>query len=180
MKQIVRVIGGKYRGQKLHFPAIAGLRPTSDRIRETLFNWLMHDIREACVLDAFSGSGALGFEAVSRGAQKVVMVEKSKEAAKTLQKQANLWQSDNISIVCQDVLHYLQQTEVKFDIIFLDPPFNSPWLQPAIDLLLKKQLIENEGLVYVETRADFSFSFDPLNLIKEKRAGQVCYRLLKR
>lgn len=180
MQQTVRIIGGKYRGRKLRFPAVTGLRPTSDRIRETVFNWLMHDIRGACVLDAFAGSGALGFEAASRGAKKVVLVEKSKEAAKALQEQADLWKADNIIVICHDVLQYLQQTDETFDLVFLDPPFNSPWLQPTMDILLQRKLIANQGLVYVETNIHKSFDSSLLDLIKEKKAGQVQYRLLKR
>lgn len=179
MKQTVRIIGGKYRGRKLLFPDIPGLRPTSDRIRETLFNWLMHDIRDACVLDAFAGSGALGFEASSRGAKKVVMVEASKEAEKSLRKQALLWDVENVTINCQDVLHYLQRTDETFDIVLLDPPFDSHMLQPTIDLILKRQLLVEHGLMYVETRSDTTFDYSSMQLIKEKKAGQVCYRLLK-
>lgn len=86
MKQVVRIIGGLYRGKKLHFPDVEGLRPTPDRVRETLFNWLMHDIREARCLDAFAGSGALGLEAFSRGAARVVFLEQSPKAYAHLQK----------------------------------------------------------------------------------------------
>lgn len=179
MKQTVRIIAGKYRGRKLQFPVIEGLRPTSDRIRETLFNWLINDIRNARVLDAFAGSGALGLEAASRGAKKVVLVESAKPAADALRKQAKSWGTENVVIINQDVLKYLQHTEDTFDIVFLDPPFDSTWLKPTVDVIMKRQLICSQGLLYVETNTRQSFENDRLQLIKEKIAGQVCYRLMK-
>ena len=179
MKQMVRIIGGKYRGRKLHFPDIKGLRPTSDRIRETLFNWLMYDIQDASVLDAFAGSGALGFEAASRGARSVVMVEASKIATNGLRKQADLWGDVTTTILCQDVLDYLQHCKNAFDIIFLDPPFGTQLLNSAIDLILKRNLLAPQGIIYVETSITNSFDASVLTIIKEKKAGQVCYRLLK-
>ncbi|WP_367606334.1 16S rRNA (guanine(966)-N(2))-methyltransferase RsmD [Legionella sp. W05-934-2] len=180
MKQSVRIIGGKLRGRKIHFPDIPGLRPTADRVRETLFNWLMHDIRDACVLDAFAGSGALGFEAASRGAANVIMVESSPEAAQSLRKQADILALENVNIVCQDVLHYLQQTTIAFDIVFLDPPFASELLLPSLDLIDQRGLLSQQGLVYVETNANSPFDAPFMQVMKEKKAGQVRYRLLKR
>ena len=180
MNQEVRIIAGKYRGRKLHFPDLPGLRPTSDRIRETVFNWLMHDIRDAAVLDAFAGSGALGFEAASRGAGHVVMIEHNKQAANGLKKQAAQMGIGEVEVFCHDALSYLQETKQTFDLIFLDPPFDSQSLQPAIDMILDKQIINQGGLIYVETNAKTTFDFHTLETLKEKKAGQVQYRLLKR
>jgi len=180
MKQTVRIISGKYRGRRLHFPEIQGLRPTTDRVRETVFNWLMHDIRNARVLDAFSGSGAFGFEAASRGAKTVMMVERCQQAANALRQQAELWEVKNATIICRDVLSFLQQTQQEYDIIFLDPPFESQLLEPTLDLILDQSLIHPSGLIYVETAVGEPFDYPCLQLIKEKQAGQVCYRLLRR
>src|SRR3990167_614453 len=102
MQQTIRIIGGKYRGKKISFPAVEGLRPTPDRVRETLLNWLMHDIRGAICLDAFAGSGALGFEAYSRGASLVVFVEKSALACTALRQYVLSWNDQKLSVIQQD------------------------------------------------------------------------------
>lgn len=180
MKQTIRIIGGQYRGKKLQFPDIDGLRPTPDRIRETLFNWLMHSIRDARCLDAFAGSGALGFEAFSRGAGKIVLVEQSTPAFTNLKAIASLFKSPNLTVIKGDALLYLQQAREQFDIIFLDPPFSQNYLDDCIALLTNSQLLVEEGLLYIESPIEITL--DPLvwESIKLKKAGQVFYALHKK
>ena len=113
MNQCIRIIGGQYRGKKLTFPAIDGLRPTPDRVRETLFNWLMHTIHDAHCLDAFAGSGALGFEAFSRGAGSVVFVEKAPVAFAYLQKTATTFNSPKLTVLNKNACTYMQETKAS-------------------------------------------------------------------
>ena len=118
MKQVIRIIGGQYRGKKLQFPDMDDLRPTPDRVRETLFNWLMNDIKEARCLDAFAGSGALGLEAFSRGALRVVFIEQSGSAYGNLQKIVTQFNSPKLHLCKADARLYLQQSLEQFDLIF--------------------------------------------------------------
>lgn len=180
MKQTIRIIGGQYRGKKLHFPDIEGLRPTPDRVRETLFNWLMHSIRDARCLDAFAGSGALGFEAFSRGAGKVVLVEQAMAAFTNLQTIASMFKSPNLSVIKTNALLYLQQVREQFDIVFLDPPFAENHLLECIATLANSPLLVEGGLMYIESPVEMML--DPLiwEPIKLKKAGQVFYALHKK
>ena len=116
----VRIIGGLYRGKKIHVPELEGLRPTPNRVRETLFNWLMNDIRGARCLDAFAGSGALGLEAYSRGAAEVIFLESSHCAHGALQKNIALFKNPTLILKKTDALSYLESAKEPFDIIFLD------------------------------------------------------------
>ena len=122
MKQAIRIIGGKYRGKKITFPATSDLRPTPNRVRETLFNWLMHDLRDANCLDTFAGSGVLGFEAYSRSAKSVTFVEKDSNVIKYLSRYAKDLDphEQDLQIIYMDSLTYLKQTHSSFDLIFLD------------------------------------------------------------
>ncbi|WP_242698860.1 16S rRNA (guanine(966)-N(2))-methyltransferase RsmD [Alteromonas sp. 5E99-2] len=175
----VRIISGLWRGRKLPVLHADGLRPTSDRTKETLFNWLMNDIRDAECLDAFAGAGSLGFEALSRGANKVVFVEKDKLAAKNLQQNATKL---NVSptILCSDSIQALSQHSTPFDIVFVDPPFNKGLLTPFLTALLKSKAIKNGSLVYIEYESGMSpLSYEELSLIKEKRTPQFTYALYR-
>ena len=151
MNQSVRIIGGLYRGKKLSFPETEGLRPTSDRLRETLFNWLMHDVRGARCLDAFAGSGALGFEALSRGADRVLLIEQAKVVFNNLQKLARSFPTDRLSLRHEDAFSYLQSTQDCFDLVFLDPPFASDLLQPCVEVLSQRSVLAVHGLMYTES-----------------------------
>lgn len=180
MKETIRIIGGQYRGKKLHFPAIDGLRPTPDRVRETLFNWLMHTIRNARCLDAFAGSGALGFEAFSREASKVILLEQNSTAFANLKKIASAFNSPKLSVIKTDATIYISQTKEQFDIIFLDPPFAQPQLLECIQTLAATDILIAGGIVYIESAQ--ALSLDPLHweTIKLKQAGQVVYGLYKK
>lgn len=151
MKQTVRIIGGRYRGKKISFPDIEGLRPTSDRVKETLFNWLMHDIRGARCLDAFAGSGALGLEAYSRGADRVVLVESSPKVYSNLKQIVATFDSSTLTVVQCDAQEYILESPECFDIIFLDPPFAKNYLPRCLDILSRSNLLASGGLVYIES-----------------------------
>jgi 16S rRNA (guanine966-N2)-methyltransferase len=129
----VRIIGGRWRGSKLPVADVAGLRPTADRVRETLFNWLQAVVPGARVLDLFAGTGALGFEAASRGAAQVVLVERDPALAASLRASAARLHAENVEVVCDDALHWLtRDPAAHFDIVFLDPPFADALWRPAL------------------------------------------------
>jgi 16S rRNA (guanine966-N2)-methyltransferase len=174
----VRIIGGIHRGRKLPFAEMPGLRPTGDRIRETLFNWLQPVIQGARCLDLFAGSGALGIEAASRGAGEVVMVDTASAVIRQLERNKSLLGLDHLSIVRADALQFLDQTPTPFDLVFLDPPFAGNLLQPLCQRLAKGWLSDG-ARIYLED--DISRAFPTLpdgwELLKEKRAGAVRYGL---
>lgn len=177
---MIRIIGGMYRGKKLHFPEIDGLRPTPDRVRETLFNWLMHVIKDARCLDAFAGSGALGLEAWSRGASRVVLVEQSPVAHANLQKILTTLNSTQLKLIKTDARIYLQNCPEQFDIIFLDPPFAKDYIPDCLNDLAKNTVLIKGGLVYVESAAPLHVNPEQWKKIKVKQAGQVHYGLFQK
>ena len=176
----VRIIGGNFRGKKLPVPDMEGLRPTPDRVRETLFNWLMHDIRDAHCLDAFAGSGALGFEAFSRGAAHVTLLEKDPKAYQNLIKQATAFQSLKLVIKNTDACGFLKQKHTPFNIIFLDPPFANNYLPACLDALTKSDLLAPNGLIYLEAPQEIDVDQNHWQCIKVKKAGQIVFGLYKR
>ncbi|MFT4058582.1 MAG: 16S rRNA (guanine(966)-N(2))-methyltransferase RsmD [Legionella sp.] len=177
MKQEIRIIGGQYRGKKLHFPAVEGLRPTPDRVRETLFNWLMHDIRNARCLDAFAGSGALGLEAFSRGAKNVVFLEQSPQVHANLQKIILSFNNPTLQLLKMDARHYLQTNKEQFDIIFLDPPFSQNYLPQCIGDIRQRNLLVQGGLLYLESPTTIEIDEKYWQQLKQKQTGQVVYSL---
>tara|TARA_R110001583_G_scaffold1542_12_gene12039 strand:+ start:7411 stop:8040 length:630 start_codon:yes stop_codon:yes gene_type:complete len=177
----IRIIAGKYRGRKLPVLMAEGLRPTTDRVKETLFNWLMPYIHGANCLDCFAGAGSLGFEALSRGAAKVNLIELNKNAAKQLLANKQLLKSTDVEVCNANVLDFLKtQASIKFDLVFIDPPFRQNLVSQTCELLEKDWLTE-QALIYVEMEAEGSQQL-PNNwqLLKEKIAGQVAYRLFQR
>lgn len=177
----VRIIGGRWRGRKLRFPDSEGLRPTGDRIRETLFNWLAPWLPGARCLDLFAGSGALGFEALSRGAAQVVMLEKSPTVIASLKAAATALDADNtLQIVATDTRQWLKQpAHQTFDIIFLDPPFATDHYHQLLTLLRNGGWLADDALLYMESdrpleQLDGSATWEPL---REKRAGVVYHGL---
>lgn len=144
----VRIIGGTHRGRKLGFADAEGLRPTPDMVREKVFNWLGQDLTGKNVLDLFAGSGALGLEAASRRAAKVVMVESNRQTARSLQQAAHTLTLPQVEIVCSDGLTYLNQTQQHFDVVFLDPPFAWQQWPQLFDLLAGR--LNHGAMVYVE------------------------------
>ncbi len=131
----VRIIGGRWRSRVIRFPPAAALRPTPDRVRETLFNWLGQRLDGLACLDLFAGSGAMGFEALSRGAARVVMVENDRAVAAALRESAKLLEATDAQIVLGEAMAYLRQSSELFDIVFLDPPYASDLALKALEIL---------------------------------------------
>lgn len=175
----IRIIGGQWRGRKLPVADLPGLRPTTDRVKETLFNWLQFELRDARVLDVFAGTGSLGFEALSRGARELVMIEKAVNAAQQLQSNiTTLTAQARATVICADALATLHDKLGLFNVVFLDPPFNQALLQPCIDQLAAGNLVANQGWVYIECEQHLTFiTPSSWRLHREKTAGQVAYRL---
>ncbi|MBD2813333.1 16S rRNA (guanine(966)-N(2))-methyltransferase [Xenorhabdus sp. Flor] len=175
----IRIIGGKWRGRKLPVPDSEGLRPTTDRVRETLFNWLMPVIQGARCMDCFSGSGALGFEALSRYANNATLIEYDRNVAKQLSNNLALLQAENGNVVQGNTLQYLNQSGTPFDVVFLDPPFRKGMLTETINLLETNGWLAEVSWVYVEAESESAATEVPTNwhLHREKIAGQVAYRL---
>lgn len=181
MKHCVQIIGGQFRGKKIHVPDVAGLRPTPSRVRETLFNWLMHRIRGARCLDAFAGSGALGLEAYSRGAAHVTLVEQEKIAALHLKKLLSSFGSSHLQLVPEDACHFLEETKESYDIIFLDPPFQTNLLPQCLGIIAQREeILPAGGVVYIESPQEMVLDPSIFKLVKIKRAGQVVYGLYEK
>lgn len=174
----IRIIAGQHRGRKLPVLMADGLRPTTDRVKETVFNWLMPYIQDANCLDCFAGSGGLGFEAISRGASSAILVELNKAAAQQLNDNKALLKASNIRVIQQNALNFLHSNQQAYSLVFIDPPFRKGLAQKAAELLVEKGLTD-EALIYVEMEADDNLQIMPSHwqLLKEKVAGQVIYRL---
>jgi len=177
----LRVIGGQWRGRKLQFPDRPGLRPTGDRIRETLFNWLGPHLHNARCLDLFAGSGALGIEALSRGAAHCDFVDADREAVTAVGHHLNTLNATECSTVsCDFAAHYLRQTNDTWDIVFVDPPFDARLGESTLTLLADSERLAEASRVYFETSRSQP---EPVpeglyDVLREKTTGDVCYRLL--
>lgn len=184
MNGFIRVIGGKWRGRKLPVLDHEGLRPTTDRVKETLFNWLMPVIHDATCLDCFAGSGSLGFEALSRGAKHVVMLEKNRAATIQLKQNIQLLQATMGTVYNTDTFSWLEhQNSQTFNIVFIDPPFHQQLAQKSIMYLENNNLLSDGAYIYVETEKNSLLSSEvPKNwhLHREKVAGQVHSQLFIR
>ncbi|WP_343552560.1 16S rRNA (guanine(966)-N(2))-methyltransferase [Pantoea sp.] len=178
----IRIIGGQWRGRKLPVPDSAGLRPTTDRVRETLFNWLAPDIQEARCLDCFAGSGALGLEALSRYAASVTLLEMERAVAQQLSQNVQTLRATQAKVVQTNTLQWLSQTGEPFDVVFVDPPFRKGLLQETLALLEQNGWLADNALIYVESEVENGTPGAPANwdLYREKIAGQVAYRLYQR
>jgi 16S rRNA (guanine966-N2)-methyltransferase len=177
----LRIIGGTLRGRKWSFPDAPGLRPTPDRVRETLFNWLAPHIGGMRVLDLFAGSGALAFEALSRGATSAVLVEKDREAAANLRAVAQRFGLTAARIETADALAFLRaQPRHCCELIFLDPPFAGGLLEPALAALATHQVLAPGGFCYLEQPARDALPALPAgwNVHRSGKAGEVGYHLL--
>lgn len=172
----LRIIAGKWRGRKIQFKSSEGLRPTGDRVRETLFNWLQQDIANAHVLDLFAGSGVLGFEALSRGAASVTFVDNHAAVIASLQENARVLQVQNLQIMQSDFAAL--QIDKKFDLVFVDPPFKKGLLEKALAHLLQQQLLANGALLYLEHERELTFNVSSaFTCLKQKVSGEVAYSL---
>nr|WP_206663256.1 16S rRNA (guanine(966)-N(2))-methyltransferase RsmD [Ningiella ruwaisensis] len=185
----IRIIAGKHKGRKLPVRMVEGLRPTGDRTKETLFNWLMHDIVDARVLDLFAGAGSLGFEAYSRGAKSVLMVEMDKANAKQLEEnRLQLQTGSSVEVHCDDALLFCKKLSAEvsesppFDIVFIDPPFSKHLALKAITQLFDNRLLQHGSLVYLETEHGISLDAtlaSKLSLLREKATQQASIRLFR-
>jgi len=175
----LRIIGGRWRGRKLSFPDVQGLRPTPDRVRETLFNWLSPVVAGARCLDLFCGSGALGLEALSRGAGHATLVDRSAKVIKQLQHNLSLLQCDAAALIQIDTIAWLddpsRRADAPYDIIFLDPPFRQQLLDRCCQQLAAQAMIKPGGLAYLEAEAETKPT-PPTSweLFRQTRAGDVC------
>lgn len=179
----LRIIGGRWRGRKLPFADGQGLRPTLDRVRETLFNWLQFDIAASRCLDLFTGSGALGLEALSRGAASVTMLDTNPAAIRQIQNNLYLLKCDNAELLQQDALAYLQNpVDEQYQIAFLDPPFQQNLMSQCCQLLEHNHFLSEQAFIYIEAEKQLVLSQLPENwqLLKEKKAGQLKYCLFQR
>jgi|TARA_B110000914_G_C15280262_1_gene361769 16S rRNA (guanine966-N2)-methyltransferase len=178
VKGSIRIIAGKYRGRKLPVLMSEGLRPTTDRVKETVFNWLMPYVQDAKCLDCFAGSGSLGFEALSRGAKQVTLLELNKSAASQLKANKLLLKAEEVKINQTNTVEYLKGNIEKYDLVFLDPPFRKK-LAEQCAILLNSGWLAEKSLIYVEMEANDNAQQLPNNwcLLKEKIAGQVSYQL---
>ncbi len=179
----LRIIGGQWRSRQLPILDQPGLRPTPDRVRETLFNWLQHEIAGARCLDLFAGSGALGLEAASRGALEVVLVEQSPAACHQLQQNiVTLGGESTLRLVQADALDWLTGCAQSFDVVFLDPPYAADLLPEVCTRLEGSACLADEAWIYLEQPADQPLPELPVHwsLQRSKKAGQVGYHLLRR
>lgn len=181
----VRIIGGELRSRKIVFEELPGLRPTSDRIRETLFNWLRETIRAENCLDLFAGSGALGIEALSRGAGRVVFVEKNPAASKMIRENLELFEVANADLICTDALSWLRTSaniDWQFGIVFLDPPFADESIYQVCSELDTGNFLKPTCRIYIESAEIILEANLPDNweLIRQKKAGQVYYHLFQK
>ena len=173
----IRIIGGKWRGRRFPVLDIETLRPTPDRVRETLFNWLQPVIEGASCLDLFAGTGALGLEAMSRGAGEVVLVEHNSDAALQLSRNIEVLGAAGIRIYQSDALEWLRQNKQKFDIVFLDPPFRQGLIEKSCALMKVHGGLKKNVLVYIEADKTLQIP-DGMVLKKQGTAGQVRFMLL--
>ncbi|MET0356242.1 MAG: 16S rRNA (guanine(966)-N(2))-methyltransferase RsmD [Cellvibrio sp.] len=179
----LRIIGGLWRGRKLGFPDVEGLRPTGDRIRETLFNWLAPEIHGARCLDLFAGSGALGIEALSRGAISSLMIERDPKAAAQLKLNLEILKATHGRVLNEDALSKLQKgnQDEPYHIVFIDPPFQLNLWQAVIEALEAGNWLAEDATIYIESGRDSNYH-PPINwqLHRDKHAGAVSYRLFYR
>ena len=176
----VRINAGEWRSRLIKFPDAIGLRPTPERVRQTVFNWLGQELTGQACLDLFAGTGVMGFEALSRGASTVTLVENSAPAFKALLTNKQLLNAEKAYVLHADATFFLASNQEKFNLIFLDPPYNQQWLSKVLPLLAS-HLMEN-GFVYVEAEYAIDDKADYVSgwqVVKQSKAGKVFYHLLK-
>jgi 16S rRNA (guanine966-N2)-methyltransferase len=177
----IRIIGGKWKGKKIYFDLNDDLRPTPDRAKESLFNWLGQDLKKMYCLDLFSGTGALGFEAFSRGAQKVTFVERNKEYLQKIKKVfLEMDGKADCDFFCAECLEWIQNNNsgTKYDLIFIDPPFNKNLINDLLAVILEKELLSKNGQIYFEFEKKLDLEIpESLNLKKKKSLGKKSYVL---
>lgn len=173
----IRIIGGAWRGRRVRFPAIVDVRPTPDRVRETLFNWLGQDLTGVRTLDLFAGSGALSLEALSRGAALAVAVDRHRELVRALAETGRLLEAPGLETHCADAHAFLAREKRMFDIVFLDPPFASGDVHKLLATAAVR--LAPKGMLYMEAPQD-TLAPDEFTVWRRDRAGQVHYHLMRR
>ena len=185
MKNSFRIISGNLRGRRFSFPEVKGLRPTSGKIRETLFNWLQFDIINKTVLDPFAGSGALSLEAISRGSKEVYIIEKDRKIYEKLKSNFKFLDSGQYTIINEDAMvHLATPSKQSFDLVFLDPPFSKNLLLETIEKLSNNHYINSQTQIYIES--DYKITENNLSSLtnnhfkinKQKKSGNVHYCLI--
>ncbi len=178
----VRIISGLWRGRKLPVHNAEGLRPTTDRVKETVFNWLAQDVPQAKCLDLFAGSGGLGFEAASRQAEMVTLIELNSAAFKQLEQNIASLKASNITAKNTDALAFLSQPGTPQHVVFIDPPFRKGLLSETVALLEQNGWLAEDAMIYIETEKELTIEGLPehWHLHREKNAGQVSFRLYHR
>ena len=172
----VRINSGEWRSRLIKFPDAEGLRPTPERVRQTVFNWLGQDLTGMNCLDLFAGTGVMGFEALSRNAKTAVMVEKTPAVYKAILDNKNTLKADAAQVLNIDAMSFLEKNRQLFDVIFLDPPYNQGWLDKVLPLLSAH--LNKEGVVYAE--AEYAIQpNDTWQVLKQSKAGNVFYHLIK-
>ncbi|MGB0494985.1 MAG: 16S rRNA (guanine(966)-N(2))-methyltransferase RsmD [Kangiellaceae bacterium] len=175
----LRIIGGQYRGRKLSFESAQGLRPTLDQVRETLFNWLMNRVPNARCLDLFAGSGAIGFEALSRGAAEVTFVDNNLNSINNINKNIQLLNNSKAQCAHQSSNLFIESCHQQFDLVFLDPPYELNFIPTT--LVNIQPILAKDALVYIEMEADLSLDFlnDRWEVIKMKSSSRLSYGLIR-
>ncbi|MCW8831014.1 MAG: 16S rRNA (guanine(966)-N(2))-methyltransferase RsmD [Gammaproteobacteria bacterium] len=178
----LRIIAGSWRGRKLKFLDREGLRPTTDRVRETMFNWLQMALPGSRCLDLFAGSGALGFEAASRGASKVVMVDSDRETVNMLKAGIDLLSASQVQAVCSEAIAFLSNCDQSYDIVFIDPPYSVDVIARCCELLESRQCLSDHAKIVIECAAGKELKGLPDNwqCVRSKTAGQAGYHLFSR
>lgn len=181
-RNCVRIIAGEFRGRKLEFPDVEGLRPTADRIRETLFNWVREQIPGENCLDMFAGSGAMGFEALSRGAAEVVFIEQDAKASRSIAANIQLLEINKAKLISDNALYWLSQQhdpQEQFGMVFLDPPFKENLIYIACEQLQRCGILKKNCKIYVESADELIEGDMPPSWtqLKNKKAGSVRYYL---
>jgi 16S rRNA (guanine966-N2)-methyltransferase len=182
MANTLRIIGGEWRGRRIRFPGTGGIRPTPDRVRETLFNWLMAKVPGSRCLDLFAGSGALGLEALSRGAAHVTFVERDRDSTARLRETASMLAPGRSTVIQADALEWMAGCQQPFDIVFLDPPFSAGVLAEVMQGLDTHGRLAPDAYIYVEMPASAGAPALPAGwqLHRSGRAGAVGYHLARR
>jgi 16S rRNA (guanine966-N2)-methyltransferase len=176
----LRIIGGRHRGRKLPIPSIPGLRPTPDRIRETIFNWLQFDIHDKSVVDCFAGTGVLGLESLSRGAATCQFIEPAAPAAVAIESSLGLLKETTGSVHKTTASAFLSSMALPADLFFVDPPFQLDLWQETLDIIVQHTLLSEQGYVYVECPKNQIINLgDQWLTVKDKTAGNLRIRLLQ-
>jgi 16S rRNA (guanine966-N2)-methyltransferase len=176
----LRIIGGAHRGRKLPIPNLEGLRPTSDRIRETVFNWLQVELPGMNVLDLFAGTGALGLEALSREAKYAAFVEPQSMAASFISQSIATLKQENARVYTQSAEHFLNTPGETFDLVFVDPPFTLDLWERSLELLIEQHRLSEGAFVYLECPKHQAVNIpDSFETVKDKTGGKVRFRLLR-